>query len=181
MWSQVKTWFAAPFHPRVETVPCTASNREPLARHRMQNDQDEASIKGQLVPYRRATGSSFDPQKEHGKRISESSDSQWSSKAIKKHQRPETAATQFVQWLQSEGYSGEYRWIDLWRMYRLDYCRQANAQPLAPNYQHLFAQQLGHLCQRDYYREVINGKRRFYRTYHIRPLATEMATRVEAA
>lgn len=101
---------------------------------------------------------------------------------MKRHQRPETAATQYVQWLLREGYSGEYRWIDLWRTYRLDYCKQVNEQPVANNYQHLFAQQLGRLCQRDYYRVVVNGKRRFYRTYHIQPLVNAIPERrVKAA
>lgn len=95
--------------------------------------------------------------------------------------RPEIAATNFVQWLIKEGFRGEYRWIDLWSMYRLDYCRQASEVPLAQNYQHQFAEQLGHLCRRDSYREIVDGKRRFYRTYHIQPLASDMGTRAEAA
>ena len=161
-----------------------AAQREPVASQWAQHDPVPApeppTTRGQLVSYRRATGPSFDPQENTEKRTPEPPDSQWPSKPLKRHQRPETAATQFVQWLIREGYLGEYRWIDLWRMYRLDYCRQVNEQPVAPNYQNLFAQQLGHLCRRDYYREIINGKRRFYRTYHIQPRPNEMA-RVEAA
>lgn len=97
-----------------------------------------------------------------------------------RRQRPDIAAKKFVQWLIQQNILGEYRWIDLWAMYRQDYCRQASETPVAPNYQAQFAQQLGHLCRRDYYREIVNGRRRFYRTYHIQPIAGEMAN-AEAA
>src|SRR5690606_28972434 len=136
------------------------AHAEPVARQWGQHEPvpvPEPNPESRLVSYHGASGPPFEPREKQEKRSSEPSGSQWPSGPMKRHQRPETAATQYVQWLLREGYSGEYRWIDLWRTYRLDYCKQVNEQPVANNYQHLFAQQLGRLCQRDYYRVVVNG------------------------
>ena len=122
----------------------------------------------------RATERPVTPVIREPKRSEKPLTSQWPVAPLARPQRPEIVVKKFVLWLLEQGYRGEYRWVDIWNLYRLAYCQQVNERPLASTYQNMFAQQLAKFCKRDYYRELQNGKRRFYRTYHIQPLNEKM-------
>ena len=100
--------------------------------------------------------------------------SQWPSASCETQETIEIAVRNFVLWLQREGYHGPIWWQDLWNIYRSVYSQVATDRPVAPNYKTHFAQHLGRICKRSSYRKTENGRRRWYRIYHIQPLNEKM-------
>src|SRR5690606_22937043 len=101
-----------------------------------------APPKEETESYSRVSDRSVTHPIKEEKRPSESLTGQWQINAYRRPQRPEIVVKSFVEWCVKAGYVGEFRWIDIWKLYQLTYCCEVSERPLTPNYQNLFAEQL---------------------------------------